>query len=544
MLAGRLAQYGVNCVRFHFLDRRAPDGLIAARRQDTRALDPEQLDRFDYFVAELKKRGIYTNINLNVGRTYLPEDGVKDHELLGFAKALTHFDARLIELQKEYARQLLTHRNPYTGEEYRREPAVVTVELVNENSLVESWFSGRLLGKNTARNPGTWTDIPASYEGDLTEKYNAWLAKHFSAPELAELRKEAGVGDGQSVPRLKPDEFNSASQKRFLTEAEFYVGIERDYFGDMRRFLKEELDVAAPLVGTSDHNHGRSGYPLLLSTSQLDIVDGHVYWQHPHYLTGSGGRRSGFTITNSPMVDDPLHSTVVQLSRSAVAGMPYTVSEVGHPFPNEYACEGIPILAAYAALQDWDAIYWYTWAHRDVAAAGPSSISHFDLFPDPVKMAQLAGGALVFLRPDVSQAKTTIQRSYGRDEVLASLRLGWRESPYFTPGFPLAIPLRHSVRISSLDAAPSGAPSEPDSDPILADNGELAWHHAGKGLGIVTVDTPCSQALIGHCAASPRETANLAADADAVLRPDTPLLGRSIDCPRRPTAVDRNGARQ
>ena len=153
VLAGRLAQYGVNCVRFHFLDRRAPDGLIAARRQDTRALDPEQLDRFDYFVAELKKRGIYTNINLNVGGTYLPEDGVKDHELLGFAKALTHFDARLIELQKEYARQLLTHRNPYTGAEYRREPAVVTVELVNENSLVESWFSGRLLGKNTVAQP-------------------------------------------------------------------------------------------------------------------------------------------------------------------------------------------------------------------------------------------------------------------------------------------------------------------------------------------------------------------------------------------------------
>lgn len=95
VLARRLAQYGINCVRFHFLDRRAPDGLIAAGRPDTRALDPDQLDRFDFFVAELKKRGIYTNINLNVGRTYLPGDGVKDHELLGFAKALTHFDPRL-----------------------------------------------------------------------------------------------------------------------------------------------------------------------------------------------------------------------------------------------------------------------------------------------------------------------------------------------------------------------------------------------------------------------------------------------------------------
>lgn len=38
---------GINCVRFHFLDRPAPQGLIDARRDDTRALDPAQLDRLD-----------------------------------------------------------------------------------------------------------------------------------------------------------------------------------------------------------------------------------------------------------------------------------------------------------------------------------------------------------------------------------------------------------------------------------------------------------------------------------------------------------------
>lgn len=58
------------------------------------------------------------------------------------------------------------------------------------------------------------------------------------------------------------------------------------------------------------------------------------------------------------MVNDPLHSTVVELSRSAVGGKPYIVSEVKHPFPAEFAAEGIPILAAYAAFQDWDGIFW------------------------------------------------------------------------------------------------------------------------------------------------------------------------------------------
>ncbi|MEK7751090.1 MAG: hypothetical protein AAB654_04180, partial [Acidobacteriota bacterium] len=163
-VAAHLARFGVNCVRFHFLDNPAPRGLIDASRDDTRAFDAAQLDRFDFFVAELKKHGIYTNINLNVGRTYKTGDGVKDAELLGFAKALTYFDPRLIELQREYARALLTHRNPYTNSEYRNEAAVVIVELVNENSIVESWFSGRLLGEAKRKNPGTWTDIPASYE--------------------------------------------------------------------------------------------------------------------------------------------------------------------------------------------------------------------------------------------------------------------------------------------------------------------------------------------------------------------------------------------
>src|SRR6266542_5118658 len=114
-VAAHLARFGINCVRMHFLDR----VLIDNTRADTRALDPKQLDRLDFFIAELKKRGIYTDLNLNVGRTYKPGDGVHDSELLGFAKALTYFDERLLTLQREYAKQLLAHRNPYTKREYR-----------------------------------------------------------------------------------------------------------------------------------------------------------------------------------------------------------------------------------------------------------------------------------------------------------------------------------------------------------------------------------------------------------------------------------------
>src|SRR3954454_11659432 len=140
--AAVLARLGINCVRLHFLDLPAPRGIIDSTCDDSQHFDPIQLDKLDYWVAELKKRGIYCDLNLVVGRSYKAGDGVPGYDQIGWAKALTYFDPRLIELQKAYAEQLLTHYNPYTGSEYRHEPAIAIIELLNENSLVEAWYSG------------------------------------------------------------------------------------------------------------------------------------------------------------------------------------------------------------------------------------------------------------------------------------------------------------------------------------------------------------------------------------------------------------------
>ncbi|HSW02128.1 MAG TPA: hypothetical protein VLI39_18330 [Sedimentisphaerales bacterium] len=326
LVAAHLARFGINCVRFHFLDSNWSMSLFPKDRDDTRALDPDQLDRLDYFVAELKKRGIYTNLNLNVGRTFRKGDGVKDYEYLGMAKVVNYFDEGIQMLHREYASQLLTHRNPYTGAEYRDEPAVAIVELVNENSIVESWFSDRLLGKNTQKNPGTWADIPASYADQLTQKYNRWLRETHSPEELNELRRVAGIAAGEPIPRLTKSQFRNASSQQFHAEAAFYIHLESTYFKVMYEYLKNDLKVRSLIVGTSDHNHYNTGYPLLASTSLCDVIDGHVYWQHPRYLKDPATGRQTFAIDNTPMVDAPLYSTVVQLSRSAVAGKPYTIS--------------------------------------------------------------------------------------------------------------------------------------------------------------------------------------------------------------------------
>jgi hypothetical protein len=507
--AAHLARFGVNCVRIHHFDWRTPRGIIDSRQPNSRTFDAGELDRFDFFVSELKKRGVYINLNLNVGRTFEKDDGVKDYEQLGFAKAVTLFDERIIELEKEYARMLLGHYNPYTKSEYRNEPAVAIVEMVNENSLVEYWLAGRLSGRG--RTPGadaTWADIPASYERDLTAKFNAWIQERLSKAELARLREEAGVpGDGP-LPRLKPPEFRAASALRFQTEAAFYMHLEDRFFQQMRAYLRDTLGVKSLLIGTSAHNGGVSPYPLLSSTARLDIVDAHTYWQHPRTVTLPDGRRRQ-EIQNTPMVDEPERSSIVTLSRAAVAGKPFTVTEINHPFPSEYASEGLPVAAAYAAFLDWDGVFWYSFSHSEPSAWRPSSPGSFDIRQDPVKMTQLASGALIFLRPDVAPAAKTVVRSYSKEQVWESLRLPRSEAPYFTPGFPLALPLVHGSRIASLDAGPAGPFPAPPSGAIVSDTRQLTWRK-----GLVTVDTERSQALIGRVKANRPETRNLTAEID------------------------------
>src|ERR1700683_2264404 len=100
MWAATLARFGVNIVRLHFLDLAAPRGIVDDTKSDSRSFDPQQLDRLDFMVSELKKRGIYMDLNLNVGRSYKAGDGVAAFDPVRGGRGLTLFDTRLIELEK------------------------------------------------------------------------------------------------------------------------------------------------------------------------------------------------------------------------------------------------------------------------------------------------------------------------------------------------------------------------------------------------------------------------------------------------------------
>jgi hypothetical protein len=485
MWAATLARYGVNLVRLHFLDLPSPRGIIDSTGNDSRSFDARQLDRLDFEISEFKKLGIYVDLNLNVGRSYKAGDGVRDFDKIQWGKGLTLYDPRLIELGKEYARKLLTHVNPYTKTAYQDEPAIALVEILNENGVYLGFRAPTLY-----------------YDDELTALYNTWLQQNRSPEEVKKLRALASVGEGAPVPRLKSQEAAGAPKERYDTETAFYMDTESKFYEGMRDYLKNGLGVKVPITGTSDHSHTSSPYPMLASLSKLDILDGHVYWE------------AAFSPPpiNTPMVNDPLHSTVVQLSRTALAGKPYTVSETNHPFPNEWASEGIPILAAYGSLQDWDAIVMYTFEPKLAKDWKPYVGDPFDISLDPVRMTEMAAGALMFLRGDVHAARQSVTRTYSREQVLESRLLPPGEQPYFTPGFPLALPLEHAVRIRTLAGAPTEKLAAPEANPIVSDTKELSWYTSAENTGLVTVETARTQALIGFIKANHKVLKNLSAD--------------------------------
>jgi hypothetical protein len=135
---------------------------------------------------------------------------------------------------------------------------------------------------------------------------------------------------------------------------------------------------------------------------------------------------------------------------------------------------------------------------------------YFEIRPDPVKMSQIAAGAVTFLRGDVAAARTTVMRSYTPEQVRESIRLPRGERPYFSPGFPLAAALVHATRVESFERPGKEVPAPSAADPLVSDTGELRW----RKDGLVSLDTARSQSLVGYVKQNRGATSNLAAEVD------------------------------
>jgi hypothetical protein len=182
-LAARLARFGINCVRLHYFDSSYgtfmlphEQGILVEDFRTRRKFDAERRDRQDYLLAQFKKRGIYVDMNLHVARTLDARDGFAPGTPWA-NKGADQFDPRIIEMEKEYARDLLSHVNPYTGMSYLKDPVVAVVELNNEDALWREYLNGAMdrLGEPYAtvfRNQ--WNDWLLKKYGENDKLQAAW----------------------------------------------------------------------------------------------------------------------------------------------------------------------------------------------------------------------------------------------------------------------------------------------------------------------------------------------------------------------------------
>jgi hypothetical protein len=173
VVAGRLAKFGVNAIRFHHLDAAWAynGGLLAYTSGTSTNFNPAQLERLQYLVSRLKAHGIYSDINLLVGREYRSGDGLGP-EITGMdwkdAHILGYFYEPALALHKDYAAKLLTPTNRFTGLPLAKDPAVAFVEIINENGILQKWLDGGL------------DRLPARYATNLQARWNGWLAGRYT----------------------------------------------------------------------------------------------------------------------------------------------------------------------------------------------------------------------------------------------------------------------------------------------------------------------------------------------------------------------------
>src|SRR5262249_22006429 len=128
-----------------------------------------------------------------VARHFGPGDGLEDTGLftgnLSFFQGVSHWNPRMIELQRDYARQLVTHRNPYTGKTYAEDPGVLCFEIANEDSLFGSFLNDG--GLNYVREIAG--SLPERYSRELDGLWNDWLLERYrSRDALADAWRAAG----------------------------------------------------------------------------------------------------------------------------------------------------------------------------------------------------------------------------------------------------------------------------------------------------------------------------------------------------------------
>lgn len=420
-VAERLARSGYNTVRIHHYDEYLVRDSISAGKNSWE-LDPVMLDKLDYLFHAMKTRGLYVNIDLFSGRNFSQAEadalGVDRSTLNNNYKALVHLNDTAFESWKKFARNLLTHVNPYTGMAWGEDPALIGICPINEDPTQEVY------GKNAV----------------VKEMYHArFLELH---PDMAAKEK------------------NSAERTFAFNKFIFDTNIAID--NKLRDFLKNELGVKALITGA---NYTIS-QGLAFVRSKYDYVDNHIYSDHP----------SGWSL---PITFNQGNSTgsrayvPSRIAPSRIFGKPFTVTEYHFSRPNRNRVEGALLMPAYASLQDWDGMYNFHYATSLASVTSGSADNYFSIANDPISLIGDRLGAFLFQRGDIKPAQRAIAYAVRESEAFTGGYVADTDTynrKEFASDFR---PLGLITRVGSLPGTPGEVlAANPDLDAIVIGTAE------------------------------------------------------------------------
>ena len=352
--AEQTKRQGYNLVRPLCLDMVLMDGA----KEDC-AYNPEMLDRFDYLLAELKKRGIYLYLTIGAYRLGFCSFSFADN--MDFKMRMYLGDREIRNRWKYAAETLLNHRNPYTGIALRDEPAVACIEFFNEIEL------GQRLGR-----------LSRPVRDQLRERYREWQLKHASA-ELP-------------LPEEMPVDAADEGANRF--------GL----------FL---LDLSRETVAWCEDILRGNGYGGLVSQFNCSprLLDSVARWElspvtsYNSYFSHPSGRTAGGRCSQASSIGSQA-GYLRNFNSVRLSGRPFFVTEHNHAFWNRYQHEDGLLFGAYAALQGFDAVM----VHSDpVELEIRDGNNDFSVARNPVGRAGEFLAGCLFHRGDVMTAPHRVE---------------------------------------------------------------------------------------------------------------------------------------
>lgn len=543
--ARMLAKRGVNLVRAH--------GAVF----DGKTGEPnhERMEHLREIVAAMRDEGIYTHLSIYFPLWFTPKPGLdwlEGYDGSSHPFAALYFNPEFQEKYREWWRLLLTEEGERGGKKLIDEPALMGVEILNE----DSYFFWTFDEKN----------IPDPQLRILEKQFGDWVDEKYGS-----LEKALDEWGGRPFPRDVPEEgritfrplwniFNEKTKRdqdtaAFLLESQ--MGFYRrtyDYLNELgfkglitcSNWTTTSAEVLGPLekysytAGDFIDRHGYFGCFHKGDNAGWSVRDGHTY-RDRSALRFDPEQPGGPKLFNHPVMD--VHYN----------GHPSMISETAFNRPNRYRTEAPLFYAAYGALQGSDAM-----VHFALDGSRWDVKPNFYMQPwtlmSPTQMGQFPAAALIYRRGLVSEGALLADVHLKLDDVLAlegtplpqdaafdELRLAdVPEGTEIQPGDRID-PLIHYAGRTSVTIDEEGgrsvlAPLEKlidrEAKRVRSSNGQILLDYR---RGLLAINTPTAQAAVGAFRDVPRITlANMVVESDldlgavaAVALDDEPLATSS-----------------